>query len=225
MSSWSKVKEDVLIACKRRCCYCGRYKGVNIEVHHIIQRADGGKDEYDNAIPLCFDCHSEIGSYNPKHPKGNKFSTNELKRIRDDFYKKVKDLPRYEKYSENDSQLLEKFKQNFTDYIEYCMATDFSAEPVKMDLADELENLIKLWKKKEYSFESEYIENVKVEILSKFTNLCNYLTPTYFHDIGFERIVFNSSSKEDGLRIEELRTETLNIRTDLAHLLDRLYSL
>ena len=138
MSKWSKVKEEVLFKCKRYCCYCEKYKEINIEVHHIIQKADGGKDELDNAIPLCFDCHSKIGSYNPKHPKGNKFSPGELKQIRDAFYVKVQNLPRYETLSDHDDKLLEEFKTSITDKIEYCIDTDFSSEPVNMYLADEL---------------------------------------------------------------------------------------
>ena len=32
--------------------------------------ADGGDNSVDNCIPLCFNCHAEVKSYNPKHPKG-----------------------------------------------------------------------------------------------------------------------------------------------------------
>ncbi len=34
------------------------------------------------------------GSYNSKHPKGNKFTINELKTIRNEFYEKAKSLPK-----------------------------------------------------------------------------------------------------------------------------------
>ena len=224
MSSWIKVKEDVLISCKRRCCYCEKYKGVNIEVHHIIQRADGGKDEFDNAISLCFDCHSEIGSYNPRHPKGNKFSAKELKRIRDDFYVKVQCMPRYETYSEHDGKLLNEFKLAFTEYIEYCRDKDFAAEPINIYLADELNDLICYWQKKKNIFENSYLENIKTEILKEFSELCYYLTPEYFHNIDNDRIMFNASSMEDGMRIEKLRSATFRIRTNLAQLLETLYS-
>ena len=175
--SWKKVKEDVLIACKRHCCYCERYKGIDIEVHHIIQRADGGEDSFDNAIALCFDCHSQIGSYNPKHPKGNKFSAGELKRIRNDFYQKVKNIPRYEEHTDYDKELLRKLKNDFTDYMEYCIKTDFAAEPVKLLLADELYSLIDKWTKKKYTFEDNIIENLKIEILQSLSNLCEQLSP------------------------------------------------
>lgn len=91
--SWQKVKEQALIKCKRYCCLCGQFKGVGIEVHHIIQRSEGGEDTLDNAIPLCFDCHCLIGNYNPKHPKGNRYTPSELRYYRDALYEKVKDMP------------------------------------------------------------------------------------------------------------------------------------
>ena len=225
MTNWEKVKEEVLIKCKRYCCKCGRYMGIGIEVHHIIQRAKGGKDEFDNAIPLCFDCHCEIGSYNDDHPKGNKFKSNELKRIRDEFYSIVPSLPRYEIYSESDKDLLDRFKIDFTDYIEYCIDKDFAAEPVNSCLADELDDLIKRWGKRKNTFESNHIENIKIEILKTLKGLCSYITPVYFHMIDDGRIIFNSSSIEDGIRLEELRRESLKYRTELHRLLETLYSL
>lgn len=135
MTKWEKVKEDVLVKCKRYCCFCGRYKGRDIEVHHIVQKADGGEDSFDNAIPLCFDCHSEIGSYNANHPKGNKFKAGELKRIRDDFYSKVVDFPRRPNdVSDADKSLLLDFKNDYTNILEYCIGTDFTAELVDIFL-------------------------------------------------------------------------------------------
>jgi hypothetical protein len=32
-----------------------------------------------NAIPVCFDCHAEIHAYNPKHPRGRRFTGEELR--------------------------------------------------------------------------------------------------------------------------------------------------
>jgi HNH endonuclease len=70
---------DLLIRCHRRCCVCHRFCGSKIEIDHIVQRADGGGNEIDNAIAVCFDCHAEIHHYNNKHPKGRKFSPEEIK--------------------------------------------------------------------------------------------------------------------------------------------------
>ncbi len=85
------TKEKAYIASARRCCVCKNFKGRNIEVHHIIQKADGGEDSYENAIPLCFDCHAEAGHYNPRHPKGAKYSPTELRAHRDYWYRVVAD--------------------------------------------------------------------------------------------------------------------------------------
>lgn len=38
----------------------------------------GGDDSFENAIALCFDCHADAGHYFDGHPKGSKFSPEEL---------------------------------------------------------------------------------------------------------------------------------------------------
>ena len=72
-------RERLFVACHRRCCVCHRYCGVRMEIHHIVQKADRGADTYDNVIAVCFDCHAEINHYNPRHPKGRRFTPDELK--------------------------------------------------------------------------------------------------------------------------------------------------
>lgn len=69
----------LLSQCHRRCCICHRFCGVKIETDHIVPQDDGGSDEIDNAIPVCFECHAEIHSYNDKHPRGRKFQPEELR--------------------------------------------------------------------------------------------------------------------------------------------------
>ncbi|MGA1824391.1 MAG: HNH endonuclease [bacterium] len=80
------VKTKVLLWSDRHCCLCKKSCGVNIEVHHIIPKDKGGKDEIENAIPLCFDCHMQVEHYNIRHPKGNKIKEEELKTRRDQVY-------------------------------------------------------------------------------------------------------------------------------------------
>lgn len=60
-----------------------------MEIHHIKARADGGEDTFENAIPLCFDCHAIVRQYDPKHPKGTKFTESELKMHRDKWYQQM----------------------------------------------------------------------------------------------------------------------------------------
>jgi len=50
-----------------------------METDHIIPASEGGPDTIDNAIPVCFECHAEIHSYNDNHPRGRKFLPNELR--------------------------------------------------------------------------------------------------------------------------------------------------
>lgn len=69
----------LLSQCHRRCCICHRFCGVKIETDHIVPSEQGGSDEIDNAIPVCFECHAEIHSYNDKHPRGRKFLPEELR--------------------------------------------------------------------------------------------------------------------------------------------------
>lgn len=84
-----QVAEDLLVKSGRCCCLCHQFKGPKIEVHHIEQKADGGTDDPDNGIPLCFDCHAEVKAYNPHHPKGRSFSPSELKRHRNNWFRQV----------------------------------------------------------------------------------------------------------------------------------------
>jgi hypothetical protein len=74
-----KDVEILLAACHRRCCICHRFCGVKIETDHIEQAAEGDSDKIENAIPVCFECHAEIHSYNDKHPRGRKFTPDELR--------------------------------------------------------------------------------------------------------------------------------------------------
>jgi hypothetical protein len=83
------VKTAMFIRCHRRCCLCVKQCGLNMEAAHIIDEAAGGSNEEDNGIPVCFDCHQEIGSYNDKHPRGNKMRPDELRARRDHVYAQV----------------------------------------------------------------------------------------------------------------------------------------
>jgi hypothetical protein len=83
------TKTAMFIRCHRRCCLCHKPCGTKIEAAHIIDESAGGSNEEDNGIPLCFDCHQDVGSYNDKHPKGNKYRPEELRARRDQVYKWV----------------------------------------------------------------------------------------------------------------------------------------
>lgn len=81
-----KVREEALVKSGRYCCICHIHAGRDAEVHHIVQEADGGRNTLDNAIVLCSKCHGEAGHYNPRHPRGTKYSPSELLRHRDEWW-------------------------------------------------------------------------------------------------------------------------------------------
>jgi hypothetical protein len=85
------IREKALVAAARHCCVCHRYKGVKVEVHHIEPEEEGGSNGFENAISLCFDCHADAGHYNPRHPRGTRFSGEELRRHRDQWYRLVQE--------------------------------------------------------------------------------------------------------------------------------------
>ena len=85
----AKTKTNVFLRSARLCCLCLKQCGTKIEAAHIIPESDGGTSDEENCIPLCFDCHQEVGSYNDQHPRGNKYRPKELRAHRDRVYRLV----------------------------------------------------------------------------------------------------------------------------------------
>jgi len=93
------IRELVLVNSQRRCCVCRDFGGRNVNVHHIIQEADGGTNTLDNAICLCLKCHAEAGHFNSRHSLGTKYSPEELRKHRDNLWRDIENgqvLPPYE---------------------------------------------------------------------------------------------------------------------------------
>lgn len=88
--TWENIKLEILTLSARHCCVCHRYAGLKIEVHHIQPKSKGGKDSLENAIALCFDCHTDAGHYNSEHPRGTKFSPKELLKAKENWFELVK---------------------------------------------------------------------------------------------------------------------------------------
>jgi 5-methylcytosine-specific restriction endonuclease McrA len=56
--AYKLVRLQVLARDRWQCKYCG--KRTNLEVHHQQSRAQGGKDQIENLITLCSECHHRI---------------------------------------------------------------------------------------------------------------------------------------------------------------------
>ena len=81
------VRLQALVACQRYCCLCHERKHTRLQCHHILPEADGGPDTFENCIPLCPDCHTEVMAFNPRHLSGSTpYHRDELIRRRDDWY-------------------------------------------------------------------------------------------------------------------------------------------
>lgn len=232
MGNWNEVKANVLYKCKRYCCLCEQYKGIGIEVHHILPKAKGGGDTEDNAIPLCFHCHAEVERYNPQHPKGNNYSAKELKLIRDNFYKRVEGFPGRTigimEISDSDKNLLEQFKADYTEVLEYCIRTDPTAELVNIQLHDRIDALlVDKWSRKKYVFSSQILEGLKRDIMDKLCEFNYYISDKFMrlHE-PTGMIIFRNQSYEEGRRLrEEFQPNSDRIRRELNELLDRLYTI
>ena len=71
--------EHTKIEVKRRSAFrCCRCQTIGVDVHHIIPESDGGPDTFDNAAPLCQNCHDQIGQ--------NPIKRKEIRQMRDWWY-------------------------------------------------------------------------------------------------------------------------------------------
>jgi HNH endonuclease len=85
----ASVKSKALTGAAGHCCVCHRFEAGHVEVHHILPQAEGGSDDMENAIALCYDCHTWAGHYNPNHPKGSRYSPHMLRAAKNAWYKNV----------------------------------------------------------------------------------------------------------------------------------------
>lgn len=173
----AKVKEDAFVACGRCCALCHKFCGIKIEVHHIQEEADGGDNSFDNAIPLCFDCHADMRSYDHKHPKGNKYSRTELSRHRDLWYKKVANgngVAGAEEAIATDIQVYRLLVKvlPWNGSMSFISTNNFAGFSFSLSDLDQLNDYERLCKNPTFEFIDPDLESLRSELLShidKFT--------------------------------------------------------
>ncbi|SUY48151.1 HNH endonuclease [Clostridium putrefaciens] len=201
------IQDTVLVKCKRHCCLCGRNVGINIELHHIRQKADGGDDSEDNCIPLCFDCHASVKSYNKHHPKGHKYSENEIKQRREKFYEDISNIITSMLLSNDDYNKLENVMNNYGVLIESMIELDPCTETVSINFIDNLEGVAQNLKSFKYDFSNVDLEESKCIIIDKIHEIiCLLYNTEYFHSLNDGRICFNNYS------VNNYRKEMYNMR-------------
>jgi HNH endonuclease len=173
MSFSLKVKEEVLVACGRHCCICHRFCGLKIEIHHIEFESAGGENIFENAIPLCFDCHADMRSYDAQHPKGTKYSESELKKHRDSWYQKIKEssgLLRREEAIVTDRIVYEQLTQilPWNGSIRFIRTNNFAGFSFNLDHLDDLHRF-------EYECENPSFEFVDSDLDGLLNQLRHYI--------------------------------------------------
>ncbi len=181
-----QITEDALIACSRHCCICHKFCGFKIELHHIIQTADSGPDTFNNCIPLCFDCHADVKSYNPKHPKGKKYTETELHRHRDNWYKKVSARSGAISSSSKFLQLDRNSIERLTDLLKdnhlmiFIVNNDFVSGSFPDEIYSQIFRFITECDLPESEFIDSDLEGLKVELKDSFIKLDKCITKYTF---------------------------------------------
>ena len=190
----ASVKDESLVACGRHCCICHRFCGIKIEIHHIKPKASGGPNTFENAIPLCFDCHADMRTYDSKHPKGTKYSEFELKTFRDNWYEKIKNsngivfVNSVETDKEIYRKLLEVLPWNGS--LAFISENNFAGYSFRRDDLKQLTDFQYLCDNPAFEFIDADLESLKAELLNKvkiFLRLIAYNTfPT--HIMGLSHV-------------------------------------
>jgi hypothetical protein len=173
-----KVKEEALKRSARHCSVCHRYKGVKMEVHHLIQEADGGPNTLENAIPLCFDCHSDAGHFNNRHPKGSKLSIPGLTKSRDSWYNFVSENSIPEKLLISEHLQTSYYVLHTLEILETTLANDFSSvNKFRAKTYLPSNDVSKFWSGLLKAHKQDYKSNIEQELiveLRQFATLKEY---------------------------------------------------
>ncbi len=186
------ISDAALSACGRCCCICHKFCGIKIELHHIKQVAYGGEDSFENCIPLCFDCHADMGKADPKHNKGKKYTESELVMHRDNWYRAVaergggsfSDHTKNSTICENDKILFKTICNSFSPNIIYWLAHANLYGPFTGELLSSLDMLLKKDTDPLFSFLSPELEALKNSL---FVTLEAFLDAVSMYTFGIDR--------------------------------------
>lgn len=174
MSFPPNVKEEAMLACGRHCCLCHKFCGLKIEIHHIKPRADEGTDTFENAIPLCFDCHADMRTYDSKHPKGTKYSESELIRARNVWYEKIKNTGGVFSSStvEADKLIYEKLQEvlPWNGSLSFISTNNFAGFSFHLDSLSQLNNFQYLCENPGFEFLDSDLESLKAALLNNINH-------------------------------------------------------
>lgn len=93
-----KMKKEVREKSEHRCVLCGERI---VEIHHIIPQNQGGKDEFENAVALCSQCHTIYGN-NPNMQE----KIREKRKLAYEKHKEKMQLLEKHRYKENEENIV-----------------------------------------------------------------------------------------------------------------------
>lgn len=159
-----------------------------MEVHHIRQEADGGSDLFENAIPLCFDCHAGAKEYNSHHPKGIKYTESELIRHRDNWYSKVINSNAVITNCETreiDTRTYQKLKEYLqTDVMNFIRDIDFGGWSFRFGKLDKVGFFPELIQDPLYEYLDADLESLKVSLADSISKFASDSIPYLHSDDG-----------------------------------------
>lgn len=77
---------EILSKCARHCCICRKFRPMHLQIHHLIEKSEGGDNSFDNLIPICTYCHSNVHTITKLT---RRFTIEELKKHRNSVYSLV----------------------------------------------------------------------------------------------------------------------------------------
>lgn len=210
------VVNKVLVSCGRCCCVCHKFCGRKIELHHIKQKAFGGEDTFENCIPLCFDCHADMGKIDVNHPKGRQYSEEELKGHRDKWYKHISNSEHrtYDDVSSEDMSLFSKICSLFSENIQNRLRDSDMCGIYPSELFSPLFELLHYKNNPNFEFLNSELEELKCGLLDATGNFLSFIACNTFKIEGnsdykapriwlLEHYCMNPKSEEDYKKYRE----------------------
>jgi hypothetical protein len=180
MSFAPEVAERALIACGRHCCLCHKFCGTKIELHHITPKSAGGTNDFENCIPLCFDCHAEVEHYNVKHPRGRKFSPRELKGHRDQWYARHalgRAEPMAPEHKQLDREVYRRLKEVLPSdgSIHFIRFNNYAGFSFDLDNHKDLDRFIRTCEFPEFEFVDPDLEGLRANLREQVQEFINVI--------------------------------------------------
>ena len=147
-----KIAAEILSDCARHCCVCRKFRPLHLQIHHLIERKDGGSDNKDNLIPVCTYCHSDVHTITKLT---RRFTIEELKKHRDSVY----DLVAKGRLPSADNLI----SDQDIDYIVDQIASKINDRGHKKYQKKSLMVLYAAAVEEEKNFNYEYIQSIDVE--------------------------------------------------------------